>query len=155
MWKLTNQTSKFHISTQILRGNTLFSVKIYTAGKFFTRPPVATNFKSAGVIWGGLGMILVILECRITVCYKTICQIRNQLIASVASNWLQINLSPNRFAFWTSLLCTYILPLSCIGIDGLAFQSCANNFCKIPLLICGFPAVPPIWWISPMQFPSN
>ena len=74
----TYQTKgKFHISTQILRGNTLFSVKIYTAGKNFT-PPIATvasNFKSAGVIWGWFGVILVILECRITVCYKTICQI--------------------------------------------------------------------------------
>ena len=95
--------------------------------KNFYRPPVATNFKSAGVIWGGFGVILVVLECRITVCYKTICQIRNQLIASVASNWLQINLSPNRFAFWTSLLCTYILPLSCIGIDGLAVQTIFAN----------------------------
>ena len=47
----TYQTKgKFHISTQILRGNTLFSVKIYTAGKFFTRPPVATNFKSVGFL---------------------------------------------------------------------------------------------------------
>ena len=149
---------KFHICTQNLQENALFYGKNYTTGKIFTRPPVATvatNFKSAGVIWGGFGVILVILECRITVCYKTICQIRNQLIASVASNWLQINLSPHRFAFWTSLLCTYILPLACIGIDVIAFQSCANNFCKVPLLICGFPAVPPIWWISPMQFPSN
>ena len=41
--------SKFHISTQILQGNALFSGKIYTAGIIFTRPPVATvatNFKS-------------------------------------------------------------------------------------------------------------
>ena len=37
--------SKFHISTQTLQGNALFSGKIYC--NFFTRPPVATNFKSA------------------------------------------------------------------------------------------------------------
>ena len=43
--------SKFHISSQILQGNALFSGKIYTGGKKFTRPPVvtvATNFKSGG-----------------------------------------------------------------------------------------------------------
>ena len=34
--------SKFDISTQILQGNVLTSVKIYTAGKNFTRPPVST-----------------------------------------------------------------------------------------------------------------
>ena len=42
--------SKFHISTQILQGNALFSGKNYTTGKNFTRPPVATvatNFRSA------------------------------------------------------------------------------------------------------------
>ena len=38
--------SKFHISTKILQGDVLFSGKIYTAGKIFTRPPVVTNFKS-------------------------------------------------------------------------------------------------------------
>ena len=41
---------KFRIYTQILQGNALFSGKIYTAGKYLTRPPVvtvATNFKSA------------------------------------------------------------------------------------------------------------
>ena len=32
--------------TQILEGNALFSGKIYTAGKNFTRPLVVTNFKS-------------------------------------------------------------------------------------------------------------
>ena len=40
---------KFYILTQILQGNALFAGKIYTARKFFTRPPVATvvtNFKS-------------------------------------------------------------------------------------------------------------
>ena len=40
---------KFYILTQILQGNALFTGKIYTARKFFTRPPVATvvtNFKS-------------------------------------------------------------------------------------------------------------
>ena len=45
--KLTKYMSKFHISTQILQGNALFSGKNYTTGKNFTRPPVATNFKSA------------------------------------------------------------------------------------------------------------
>ena len=41
--------SKFHISTQILQGNALFSGKNYTTEKNFIRPPVATvatNFKS-------------------------------------------------------------------------------------------------------------
>ena len=41
---------KFHILTQILQGNALFTGKIYTAGKTFTRPlvvTVVTNFKSA------------------------------------------------------------------------------------------------------------
>ena len=42
---------KFHIFTQILQGNALFSGKIYTAGKIFTHRrswpmTVATNFKS-------------------------------------------------------------------------------------------------------------
>ena len=49
------------------------------------------------------GVILVILECRITVCYKTFCQRRKRLNASVVSNRLQIVLSPNCFAFCTSL----------------------------------------------------
>ena len=42
--------SDFHIFTQILPGNSLFSGKIYTTGKLFTRRPVVmvvTNFKSA------------------------------------------------------------------------------------------------------------
>ena len=39
--------SKFHISTRILQGNALFFGKFYTAGIVFTRPQVATNFKSA------------------------------------------------------------------------------------------------------------
>ena len=30
-------------------------------------------------IWGRFGVILEILECRITVCYKTFCQIRKRL----------------------------------------------------------------------------
>ena len=49
MCKLTKYMSKFHISTQILQGNALFSRKIYTPGKYFTRMlvvTVATNFKS-------------------------------------------------------------------------------------------------------------
>ena len=33
---------KFHISTQILQGNALFSGKIYTVVNIFTRPPVVT-----------------------------------------------------------------------------------------------------------------
>ena len=40
---------KFHIYTQNLQGNALFSGKIYTVGNIFTRPPVVTvvkNFKS-------------------------------------------------------------------------------------------------------------
>ena len=40
---------KFYILTQILQGNALFTGKIYTARKFFTRPPVVTvvtNYKS-------------------------------------------------------------------------------------------------------------
>ena len=48
--KLTKCMNKFHIHMQILQGNALFSGKIYTTGKKFTRPPVATvatNFKSA------------------------------------------------------------------------------------------------------------
>ena len=46
MCKLTKYMSKFHISTQILQGNVLFSEKNYTTGNNFTRLPVATNFKS-------------------------------------------------------------------------------------------------------------
>ena len=45
---------KFHIYTQILQGNALFSGKIYTAGNIFTRPPVATvatNFKSVNMTY--------------------------------------------------------------------------------------------------------
>ena len=38
--------SKFHISTQIFQGNELFCGIIFTAQNSFTRPPVATNFKS-------------------------------------------------------------------------------------------------------------
>ena len=41
---------KFYIFTQTLQENALFTGKIYTARKYFTRPPVATvvtNFKSA------------------------------------------------------------------------------------------------------------
>ena len=50
--QLTKYMSKFHICTQILQGNALFSGKIYTAGKFLTQPPVetvTTNFKSEDV----------------------------------------------------------------------------------------------------------
>ena len=47
----------------------------------------------SGVIWGRSG---VILECRITVCYKTFCQILNRLNASVVSKPLQNTLSPPR-----------------------------------------------------------
>ena len=46
---LPNKGVKLHTSTLILQEHALFSGKIYTAGKFFTRPPVvtvATNFKS-------------------------------------------------------------------------------------------------------------
>ena len=42
--------SEYHISTQVLHGNALFSGKNYTTGNNFTQPPVATvatNFKSA------------------------------------------------------------------------------------------------------------
>ena len=42
-----------------------------------------------GVFWGRSGVILVILECSITVCYKTFCQIRNRLNALVVSKGLQ------------------------------------------------------------------
>ena len=51
--QLTKYMSKFHISTQILQGNALFSGKNYTAKKNFTRPPVVTvekNFKSASEV---------------------------------------------------------------------------------------------------------
>ena len=47
---------KFHICTQILQGSVLFSGKIYTAGKYFTQPPVvtvATNFKSDSKVGEG------------------------------------------------------------------------------------------------------
>ena len=52
----------FYNLTQILQGNALFTGKIYTAGKFFTRPPVATvatNFKSAMAQEGGDTVFLV------------------------------------------------------------------------------------------------
>ena len=45
--------SEFHISSQNLQGIALFSEKIYTGGKKFTRPPVvtvATNFKSGQAV---------------------------------------------------------------------------------------------------------
>ena len=45
---------KFHIYTQILQGNALFSGKIYTVGKKFTQPlvvTVATNFRSGIYFW--------------------------------------------------------------------------------------------------------
>ena len=48
--KLTKSMGKFHICTQMLQGNALFSGKIYIVGKISTRPPVVTvvtNFKSA------------------------------------------------------------------------------------------------------------
>ena len=41
---------KFHIHTQILQGDALFSGKIYTVGNIFKQSPVVTvtiNFKSA------------------------------------------------------------------------------------------------------------
>ena len=43
---------------------------------------------TSGVFWGHFGVILVILECRITECYKTNSQIRKCVIASVESKWL-------------------------------------------------------------------
>ena len=46
VFKLTKKMGKFHIHTQILQGNALFSGKIYTNVNVFTRPPVvmvATN----------------------------------------------------------------------------------------------------------------
>ena len=83
--------------------------------KFFWRGPggkYAPNACSwellvwSGVIWGRFEVILVISECRITVCNKMYCQILKRFIASIVSNWLQIVSSPNRFEFCTSLICT-------------------------------------------------
>ena len=60
----------------------------------------------SGMIWGRFGVILVILECRLTVCYKTICQIRLRLNASVVSKRLQ-NVCISRPESW----------IFCIKID--------------------------------------
>ena len=57
----------------------------------------------AGVILRRFGVILGILECRITLCDKTCCLIRKRLNTSVVSDWLQFVLSSNRLAFCTSL----------------------------------------------------
>ena len=60
MCKLTKKSSEFHISTQILQGNVLFSEKKMTQlGHFFTRllvMTVATNFKSAPPPCNNLGV---------------------------------------------------------------------------------------------------
>ena len=61
----------------------------------------------SGVICGRFGVILEILECRITVCYKIFCQIWKRSNASAVSNQLHIVLSPNRFAFCTPLILTH------------------------------------------------
>ena len=53
---------------------------------------------------GSFGVILVILECRITVCYKMFCQIRKRVLDCRALHVLQNVLSPKRFAFCASLL---------------------------------------------------
>ena len=56
---------KFHIFTQILEGNALFSGKIYTNVNIFTRPPVvtvATNVKSACVVSNYYNVILFFLQ---------------------------------------------------------------------------------------------
>ena len=50
------------------------------------------------------GVILVILEWRITVCYKMICQTRNRLSVSALSKWLQVDWRPNQLEFCTSLI---------------------------------------------------
>ena len=63
--------SKFRICTQILQGNALFSGKIYTAGNFFTRPPVVTvvtNFKFASLSGG----VCILLLCPAKKSSKTI-----------------------------------------------------------------------------------
>ena len=57
-------------------------------------------------------MILGILECRITVCHnKIFIQISESSNATDVSNWLQIVLSPNRFAYCTPLILTHFVIL--------------------------------------------
>ena len=51
-------------------------------------------------------MILVSLECRITVCYKAFCQIRKRVLACRALHVLQSVWSHTRFAICASLIKT-------------------------------------------------
>ena len=78
--------SIFHISMQILRGTTLFSGKIFTARKNFTRPPVATNFKSAPE-WAG-GKVKYLIWTKSHKVNFALFQLSEDHEGKVFSNWV-------------------------------------------------------------------
>ena len=62
--------SEYHISTQVLHGNALFSGKIFTAGQNFTRPPVVTvvtNINSGSILYQLVSLIIyyLVLKARV------------------------------------------------------------------------------------------
>ena len=59
--------SEYHISTQVLHGNGLFSGKLYTAGQNFTRPPVVTvvtNINSGSILYQLVSLIIYYLVLK-------------------------------------------------------------------------------------------
>ena len=61
---------EYHISTQVLHGNALFSGKLYTAGQNFTRPPVVTvvtNINSGSILYQLVSLIIyyLVLKARV------------------------------------------------------------------------------------------
>ena len=93
---------------------------------------------TSGVIWGHFG---VILESQCVI--KRIRQIRKRLNASVVSNRLQIVLSPNYFAFCTSLI---QIPTRVVRLPGIQlniqvassfFMSVVTLLSVCPILLSG------------------
>ena len=83
------------------------------------RPSKENFWFDQGVIWGRFGVILVTLECRITVCNWMFCQIRKRLNGSVVSERLKNVLSCKCLAFFTSLAhvclhCKLHTPMHCM-----------------------------------------
>ena len=61
---------------------------------------------TSGVFWGHFGVILVILECRITVCYTMSSQIRKHVLACRAlhvSPYKRVHVYESDKTFYNSL----------------------------------------------------
>ena len=130
MCKPTKYLSKFHIFTQILQGNTLFSGKIYTAGKKFTRPLVATvvtNFKSVQVLshWSNFNMYKASRQCAPSCEFAMHQRKCNCNVCSCVAFLLYASSS---CAFLEYLItCFLMLRYACIADNGLEFPQCVSK----------------------------